>query len=35
MPHEITDNLPVPANLLDVYGTPWVLVWELFYGKKR
>lgn len=31
MPQEVMQNLSVPAQLLECYGTPWALVQELLY----
>ncbi len=35
MPQEITDNLPMPADVLACYGTPWILIQELCHGLQK
>ena len=35
MPKEIIDNLPMPLSVLEVYGTPWILIQSLYKGNHK
>lgn len=35
MPQEVMQNLSVPAQLLECYGTPWVLMQELYRNLQK
>ncbi len=35
MPKEITDNLPMPLDVLEVYGIPWFLVQQMCQNKQK